>query len=83
MVRKEIDSFGNIRYYNDKGQFHREDGPAIEYANGDKFWYFNGMRHRVDGPAEEYRGVHKYYSIMNELYSYEEWLAIKDFPLLW
>jgi hypothetical protein len=48
------------------GYFHRVDGPAIEYANGDKEWYLNGKRHRqarrsgLDpnggepvGPAEE------------------------------
>lgn len=23
-------------------EFHREDGPAIEYANGDKCWYYQG-----------------------------------------
>ena len=33
------------------GQFHREDGPAIEYANGTKYWYINGLLHREDGPA--------------------------------
>lgn len=32
---------------------HREDGPAIEYSNGDKKWYFNGKLHRTDGPAIE------------------------------
>ena len=24
------------------GEFHREDGPAIEYASGRKKWYQNG-----------------------------------------
>ena len=24
-----------------KGKLHREDGPAIEWANGDKEWYLN------------------------------------------
>jgi len=24
------------------GERHREDGPAIEYADGDKYWYLNG-----------------------------------------
>ena len=24
------------------GKLHREDGPAIEYANGYKSWYLNG-----------------------------------------
>jgi hypothetical protein len=38
-------------YLNDKR--HREDGPAIEYANGSKAWYINGLLHREDGPAVE------------------------------
>jgi antitoxin component YwqK of YwqJK toxin-antitoxin module len=33
---------------------HREDGPAIEYADGSKEWYRNGKRHREDGPAIEW-----------------------------
>lgn len=24
------------------GKFHRTDGPAIEYADGTKYWYLNG-----------------------------------------
>ena len=32
---------------------HRLDGPALECADGDKFWYVNGQKHRVDGPAAE------------------------------
>ena len=27
------------------GQFHREDGPAIEYPDGYKLWYLNGQRY--------------------------------------
>lgn len=37
------------RYYN--GKLHCIDGPAVEYADGDKFWYQNGKLHRDDGPA--------------------------------
>ena len=31
-------------YYSDKQmtKLHREDGPAIEWGNGTKFWYLNG-----------------------------------------
>ena len=36
------------------GERHREDGPAIEQANGHKEWYLNGKRHREDGPAIEW-----------------------------
>ena len=38
---------------NEIGQFHREDGPAIEWRNGDKEWWLNDHRHREDGPAIE------------------------------
>ena len=24
------------------GELHRTDGPAVEYPNGDKYWWFNG-----------------------------------------
>lgn len=32
-------------YQNDKGYFHREDGPAIEYSDGEKQWWLNGVRY--------------------------------------
>jgi hypothetical protein len=37
---------GNIRYRNESGQLHREDGPAFEKPNSHKSWYINGVRHR-------------------------------------
>jgi hypothetical protein len=47
---------GAKHYYKDKAKTmrHRLDGPAIEWADGDKSWYVNGKRHRLDGPAVEY-----------------------------
>ena len=33
---------------------HRTDGPAVEHANGTRFWYVDDKRHRTDGPAMEY-----------------------------
>jgi len=30
-------------YLNELGQFHREDGPAMEYSNGTKLWYLNNI----------------------------------------
>ena len=39
-----VDEYGTIRCYNEDGQLHREDGPAVEWANGDKSWYLNGQR---------------------------------------
>ena len=40
-------------WYNLQGKLHRIDGPAVEYADGDKAWYLNGQLHREDGPATE------------------------------
>ena len=57
-----IDTHGTIRYTDTgdiNGKYHREDGPAAEYPNGDKYWYLNGKRHREDGPAIEYTNRYK------------------------
>ena len=40
-------------WYNLEGQLHREDGPAIEFADGYKVWFLNEQCHRDDGPAIE------------------------------
>ena len=45
MISKKVDEHGTIRYRNELGQLHREDGPAIEYAEGYKFWFINGKEH--------------------------------------
>ena len=49
-----------VRVWNDgtkfwylNGKYHREDGPACEYAGGSKEWFLNGKLHREDGPAIE------------------------------
>ena len=62
------DAEGNKIWKNSNGQRHRVDGPAIERANGSKFWYFKGMRHRVDGPAIEYADGEKRWYFKNMLH---------------
>jgi hypothetical protein len=37
----EIDEFG-VKQWRLNGEWHREDGPAIEYPDGTKHWFFNG-----------------------------------------
>ena len=32
----------SIIWYNQKGELHREDGPAVTWANGDKSFCLNG-----------------------------------------
>ena len=41
-MKKEINKYGTIFYYGDNGFIHREDGPAIECANGYKSYWYNG-----------------------------------------
>jgi hypothetical protein len=60
-------------WYNDKGQYHREDGPAIEYANGTKSWYKNDFLHREDGLAIEYVDGHKSWYLEGKEYTEEEY----------
>ena len=53
------------------GQYHREDGPAVEHSNGYKAWYKKGELHREDGPACEYAGGDKFW-YKNGLYHRED-----------
>ena len=38
-IRKEYND--KIIYYNEKGKWHREDGPALEWNTGSRYWYLN------------------------------------------
>ena len=63
-----VDEDGIICWYNEDGQLHREDGPAIEWADGDKFWHINGQLHREDGPAVEWANGDKSWWINDQLH---------------
>ena len=50
-----IDDEGTYRWYNKEGQRHRDEGPAVKFPNGKKYWYKDGKLHRDgDLPAEEH-----------------------------
>jgi hypothetical protein len=65
---KETDKDGTIRYYNENGRYHREDGPAVELLNGSKFWLINGKYHREKGPTVEYSDGGKLWHINGVLH---------------
>lgn len=53
------------------GRYHREDGPAVIWADGTKVWYKNGKEHRADGPAYEgYDGTLEWW--VNGIYHRED-----------
>ena len=70
---------GSKFYYSDREMtiLHREDGPALEYPNGDKEWRLNGKYHREDGPAIEYADGSKEWRL-NGKYHREDGPAIED-----
>jgi hypothetical protein len=58
------------------GEFHREDGPAIETSDGHKEWFLNGKNHREDGPAVEFPDGTKEW-FLNGKYHREDGPAVK------
>ena len=52
--RIDVNHAGTCRYYNVLGQLHREEGPAIIWADGSMEWWQNGQRHCIGGPAVEW-----------------------------
>jgi hypothetical protein len=41
-------------FFDENGELHNDNGPAITYENGTKVWYQHGKMHRIGGPALEY-----------------------------
>ena len=72
-----IDTDGNKRYYSDREMTirHREDGPAIEHANGSKEWWENDKLHRKDGPAIEWADGSKSWYLNGEYLREEQFNA--------
>lgn len=63
----------NDKDYNAEGDdreniLHREDGPAIEYDNGNKEYWFMGKLHREGGPAIDYANGQKEYYVNYKLH---------------
>ena len=69
----------NKHWKNEFGQYHREDGPAVECANGRSYWYKNGKYHREDGPAIIWEdGTHSYYLNGNPYTKEEYWGKMRE-----
>ena len=59
-------------WFNLEGKLHREDGPAVEWNDGDKEYYINGECHRENGPAIEWASGTKSYYINGKKLTEEE-----------
>ena len=77
---------GTVRYYNEQGQLHNENGPAIESPGVTLQWYNNGNRHRLNGPAIEHASGLKYWYYNNKhikCYSQEEFERLIKLKVFW
>ena len=70
----KINTIGDKLYYSDKTMtaLHREDGPAAELGNGNKYWYVNGKLHRENGPAVEHINGYKSWYLNGEQVTQKE-----------
>ena len=48
-----VKTYNNTIGFYKNGKLQKEDGPAVEWSDGENHWYLNGIRHREDGPAIE------------------------------
>ena len=78
-----VDVDGTTYWYKDAKCtiLHRENGPAIEYADGSKSWWQNGQRHRADGPAIEWTSGRKDWFINGNRMTEAEFLAATHPPV--
>jgi hypothetical protein len=67
-----VDQEKTIRWYNEKDQIHRLDGPAYESADGSKEWLVEGKLHRLEGPAIEYANGYKAWWVEGQRMTKEE-----------
>lgn len=56
----------SILHYNDKGELHNENGPAVIWSDGAQFWYMNGDLHNENGPAVIHNDDVKFWFVINE-----------------
>jgi hypothetical protein len=68
-------------WFNDNNELHRTDGPAAEWANGDREWWVNGLLHRADGPAIEWEDGDREWYFNGTQFDFDQWLTtVSDCP---
>ena len=72
-IKRILSKDGTIHYRNEKGQYHREDGPAYEQPDGYKAYCINNMLHREDGPARIHPNGNEEWYLNGKKYTKEDW----------
>lgn len=71
-VGTKSDGTNSWRFGTERGDLHREGGPAIKMYDGTLEWRVKGMLHNPDGPAVIHPNGYKEYYLKNIPYSEEE-----------
>jgi hypothetical protein len=72
-TKKEIGELGTIRYYNDRSELHKTDGPAIEWADeAIERWRTNNLYHLIVGSATDYWFKGKDWYLFGKIYNKSE-----------
>jgi hypothetical protein len=56
------------------GEYHRADGPAVEFVDGTLHWGFHGKFHRTDGPALIHANGSQKWFLNGVRMLFDEWL---------
>ena len=64
---------GTKRWYVN-GEYHREDGPAVEWSDGDKEWFLNGKEAHPETIVDYHlmRGTFCYYNEQTQTLHFDE-----------
>lgn len=77
---RDIDQAGSEYWTraDDRTVIHREDGPAITWDDGARFWYYDGVNHNENGPSAIYAdgSMHWHYHGMN--LTFEVWCDLLE-----
>jgi hypothetical protein len=68
-------SNGTIRYYNEYGDLHNANGPAVIWPDGGQEHWINDQLHNPNGPAIVWANGYKEYYINGEELSEAEFKA--------
>ena len=80
----ETNEDGTIRYYNEYGDLHNPNGPAVIWPDGGQEYWINDQLHNPNGPAVIYPDGDKFYYINDKELSeveFKAWQAQQDAPL--
>ena len=47
-ITRRVDEWGIIEYRNERGQLHREGGPAVIWSDRECWYFLNDMRYNKD-----------------------------------